>query len=83
MEFRDFSSAVDSLATMPTLKSLYITLNEEEQVDLIMKKMVSLEFLNGLPVEREEDFQFTHEVEPILETSSEHSNSTTLHKSLS
>ena len=38
---------------MPILKSLYINLQEEEQVDLIIRMLPGLEFLNGLPVERE------------------------------
>lgn len=42
-----------SLATLPSLKSLYINLFEEEQVDLIMRYLPDLEFLNGLPVDRE------------------------------
>jgi len=38
---------------MPELKSLYINLHEEPQVDLIMRELPYLEFLNGLPVDRE------------------------------
>jgi hypothetical protein len=34
---------------------LFINLHEEEQVDLVMRIMVNLEFLNGLPVEREDE----------------------------
>ena len=49
-----FEEIIDSLVTMRNLKSLFINLHEEEQVDLVMRKMVNLEFLNGLPVEREE-----------------------------
>jgi hypothetical protein len=50
-----FETIIDSLATMPNLKSLFINLHQEEQVDLVMKKIEELEFLNGLPVERDED----------------------------
>ena len=42
-----------SLATMPNLKSLFINLHEEEQVDLVMRTLEDLEYLNGLPVERD------------------------------
>lgn len=42
-----------SLATLPNLKSLYINLFEESQVDVIMRQLPELEFLNGLPVDRE------------------------------
>lgn len=38
---------------MPSLKSLYINLSEESQVDLIMRYLPVLEFLNGLPVDRD------------------------------
>ena len=53
VNFTDFIATVDSLATLPELKSLYINMTEEDQVDLIMKKLPVLEFLNGLPVDRE------------------------------
>ena len=35
------------------MRSLYVNLHEEDQVDLIMKNLPELEFLNGLPVDRE------------------------------
>jgi len=54
MDFSNFMAVVTSLTTMPQLKSLYITLNEEDQVDLIMRWLPDLEFLNGLPVERDD-----------------------------
>ena len=54
IEFSDFSQCVKSLATMPALRSLYINLMEEEQVDLIMKNLPNLEYLNGLPVDRDD-----------------------------
>ena len=38
---------------MPNLKSLFINLHEEEQVDLVMRSLEDLEFLNGLRVERD------------------------------
>jgi hypothetical protein len=53
IQLDDFEMAVGSLATMPELKSLYINLHEEAQVDLIMRELPYLEFLNGLPVDRE------------------------------
>lgn len=53
IQIENFEKAVRSLATLPSLKSLYINLFEEEQVDLIMRYLPDLEFLNGLPVDRE------------------------------
>ena len=38
---------------MTNLKSLFINLHEEEQVDLVMRTLEDLEYLNGLPVDRE------------------------------
>jgi len=38
---------------MKNLKSLFINLHEEEQVDLVMRTLEDLEYLNGLPVDRE------------------------------
>ena len=35
------------------LESLYINLDTEDQVDLIMTVLENLKFLNGLPVERD------------------------------
>jgi hypothetical protein len=42
-----------SLRSLPQLKSLFINLHQEDQVDLIMRTLTDLEFLNGLKVERE------------------------------
>ena len=36
VNFEDFETAVHALSTMPSLKSLFINLHEEPQVDLIM-----------------------------------------------
>ena len=49
----EFGAIVGSLLTMPNLKSLFINLHEEEQVDLVMRSLEDLEFLNGLRVERD------------------------------
>jgi len=38
---------------MPVLRSLYVNLQTEDQVDLIMRHLPNLEYLNGLPVDRE------------------------------
>jgi len=51
--FDDFAKVVRSLATMPALRSLYINLEEEDQVDLLMRLLPELEYLNGLPVDRD------------------------------
>lgn len=40
---------------MPKLNDLQLNLYEEEHVDYIMKTLPELQFLNGLPVEREEE----------------------------
>lgn len=42
---------IDSLTTLPNLRSLHINLGTEEQVDYIMKHLPQLELLNGLDVE--------------------------------
>jgi len=44
---------VKSIATLPVLRSLYVNLQTEDQVDLIMRHLPNLEYLNGLPVDRE------------------------------
>ena len=41
------------MATLPVLRSLYVNLQTEDQVDLIMRLIPGLEYLNGLPVERD------------------------------
>ena len=48
-----FANLVQSLKTVPQLKSLYINLHQEEQVDQVMRALENLEYLNGLPVERD------------------------------
>ena len=42
------------MASLPSLKSLFINLNKEEQVDYILRKMPRLEYLNGLQIDRDE-----------------------------
>ena len=53
MKFKNFEKVVESLGKLPNLKSLYTNLFDEKEVDLIMRNLTELEFLNGLPVERE------------------------------
>jgi hypothetical protein len=53
LNLANFEDAVRALSTMPALKSLYVNLHEESQVDLIMQLLPQLEFLNSLPVDRE------------------------------
>lgn len=53
INFPDFEGMVRSLATMPKLTNLYISLQEEEEVGLIIRTLPGLEFLNGLAVERD------------------------------
>ena len=52
-EFEDYDHTIKCLKTMTNLKSLYINLHMEEQVDLVMRTLDELEELNGLPVERD------------------------------
>ena len=40
---------------MPNIKDLKLNLYDEDHVDFIMKQMPQLQFLNGLPVERDDD----------------------------
>jgi Leucine-rich repeat (LRR) protein len=49
-------SKVGGLSDEPDvgLKSLFINLTHEQQVDLILRKLPKLEFLNGLAVDRDE-----------------------------
>ena len=53
IQFDDFTSAIASIATMPALRSIYINLQEESQVDIIMSSLPELEYLNGIPVDRD------------------------------
>ena len=64
---------------MPVLKSLYINLNEEEQVDQIMRLLPELEYLNGLPVDRDaleddENLEPTTQNDPAMAIQQEVSN---------
>ena len=49
----DFEQGCQAIATMPQLRSLHINLQTESQVDLLMRYLPELEYLNGLPVERD------------------------------
>lgn len=52
--FNDLQRAIDSLCTMPNLKSLVIQLEDIEQVDGLIRKLPQLENLNGHIVDRNE-----------------------------
>lgn len=54
IKFRNFEDTVKKLQCFPLLKTLNILLTEESQVDLVMSNLHYIEYLNGLPVEREE-----------------------------
>ncbi len=41
------------MRTLPSLRSIYLNLFQEDQVDYIMRTLEDLEFLNGLKVERD------------------------------
>jgi hypothetical protein len=43
------------LPIFPNLRDLKLNLYDEDHVDFIIKNMPQLEFLNGLPVEREDE----------------------------
>ena len=47
-------AVADVLAGCPQLKSLFIALSVEEEVDYVLKKLPRLEYLNGLAIDREE-----------------------------
>lgn len=64
IQFDNFEEVVHSLSTLPNLKSLYVNLYEEAQVDLIMRILPDLEFLNGLPVDREALNESIHSEKP-------------------
>lgn len=42
-----------ALTTLPKLNSLFMNLHMEDQVDMIMRTLPNLEYLNGLKVERD------------------------------
>ena len=81
VHLEDFEASVHALSTLPSLRSLYVNLFEEAQVDLIMRILPDLEFLNGLAVDREalnestpsvDQRQNKHQVpEPIQEEEAE------------
>lgn len=52
-DFDDFNQTVIILKDLVNLKSLFLNLHEEEQVDLVMRTLQDLQELNGLPVERD------------------------------
>ena len=52
-QFTDFNKTVVALKTLPSLRSVYLNLYQEEQVDFIMRTLDKLDFLNGLKVERD------------------------------
>ena len=59
MDFSEqFEQLIESLMTLPHLKSLYIQLDSEEAVDQLMSSMTELQFLNGHEVEREQVHEF-------------------------
>ncbi len=59
------------MQVFPNLKDLKLNLYDEDHVDFIIKNMPQLEFLNGLPVEREdydENSQHTDNKEDAVAT---------------
>ena len=50
----DLQAVADVLAGFGQLKSLFISLTVEEEVDYLLKKLPSLEYLNGLAIDRDE-----------------------------
>ena len=52
-ELGQFERAVDTIKEFKHLKSLFLNLVEESQVDYVMRTLSELEELNGLPVERD------------------------------
>ena len=62
-KIEDFYGCVDVLSNMNSLKHLYINLSEEEQVDYILRRLPTLETLNGLLVDREDLYGATTEMD--------------------
>ncbi len=52
-QFGNFNNTVLALKSLPSLRSVYLNLYQEEQVDYIMRTLEELDFLNGLKVERD------------------------------
>ena len=50
----DVYGVVDILAGISTLRSIFMSLTVEEEVDYVLKKLPNLEYLNGLAIDREE-----------------------------
>ena len=50
----DVYKVIDCLVQFRSLKSLYINLVSEDEVDYVLKKLKNLSYLNGLGVDREE-----------------------------
>lgn len=48
---------------MQNLEVLHINLHEEEQVDYLLRSLTNLQYLNGLPVERDALFNDSEEVD--------------------
>ena len=52
--FPDVYAVVDVISGISTLRSLFMSLTLEEEVDYVLKKLPQLEYLNGLAIDREE-----------------------------
>lgn len=52
-DLNPFEEAIDHLKLLVELRSLFLNLVEESQVDYVMRALPALEELNGLPVERD------------------------------
>lgn len=79
--FIKFNATVTSLRSLPSLRSVYLNLYQEDQVDFIMRTLEHLDFLNGLKVER--DILYDEEGEEEEEddhTSSEQSSPEVINK---
>ena len=50
------AEAVESLLTMPALRTLQINLLLEDEVDYLLRQLPSLQYLNGIVVERDAIF---------------------------
>lgn len=53
-DLNPFEKAVLDLSKMPSLTSLHLNLHEETQVDLVIKNLPNLKYLNGELIDREE-----------------------------
>lgn len=53
MNFVDFEDTIEKLSALTSLTRLNLQINEEAQVDIIVSGIPQLDYLNGLPIEKQ------------------------------